>query len=93
MPAKPEKETSPSKDEDDLPSPRWDVITHTYEDMNEVYIKSVETNKLSVFERKIIMMMLDNSVELDKINSMMGFLMSKGYHTTADTKGNKDIYR
>lgn len=85
----PEKSSTKHED-DDLPSPRWDVITHTYEDMNAVYVKSVEDNKLSVFERKIIMMMLDNSVELDKINSMMGFLMSKGYHTI---KGNKDIYR
>ena len=88
------------KEEESMPQPRWDVMTECYEGMNKVFIESVEKNNLSIFERKVIIMMLDNIVELDKTHSMIGYLQYLATQQTHDAdhgpigiKGKDDIYK
>ena len=77
----------------ELPSPRWEVITALYEGMNDVYVKGVEKEEMSVFERKIVIMMFENSVEFDKLYSMLGYMSEKQTGDTTPIKGSQDIYK
>jgi len=93
-PSKEEHEASKDNAIKDLPSPRWDVITSLYESMNEVYIKGVEKEQMSVFERKILVMMFENSVDFDKLYSMLGYMSEKQVgDKPIGIKGAQDIYK
>lgn len=97
MPDEEKKTDITHEDKEPIPVPRWKLMEDVYEGMNKVLDDNIKQHSLSIFERKVIMMMLDNNVELDKTNSMLGFLFQRASEqqdkTNVSIKGKEGIYR
>ena len=68
-----------------LPSPRFDLITKAFDDIEEVIFQLDKKENLSIFELEIIMLMLRKKLEHLGLTAM--------FATEPEKKGHSDVYQ
>lgn len=81
-------EDSSGEETASIPSPRFDLISKMFGEIDEVLANNDQENNLTVFEMEILILMLRKKIDHLGIMAFMGT-----DHSHGDPKGNPEVYR
>lgn len=77
-----------SEENQDLPSPRFDLVSKMFDEIDEILAKYDEKEHLSIFEMEILVLMVRKKIE------HIGIMTALQHDSaTPDTKPNADVYK
>lgn len=78
-------------EEKELPSPRFELVSKMFDEIDEILAKNDQESHLSIFEMEILVLMIRKKVE--HLGMMTALQMSDEESTQAEEKKSPDVYR